>query len=202
MIDLQQLYSLPTASSFIDPANAHIHAMNSLLEAQRTASHEQRASLLYFAGRFCWDFGYPHQAYQLLQQSVQQCPTYFEGNLWAWHVAMQLDQRQRAAQFLHQLDALDPTNALIKSFHHISLLRDTLQFEHSRNKRSTLLIALASEYVSIDLPNEAFDAANGALAEDSSNTNAWNQLLTLYENRHAVVAAKRIRDQLQRLRAR
>jgi 4-amino-4-deoxy-L-arabinose transferase-like glycosyltransferase/tetratricopeptide (TPR) repeat protein len=201
MIDLQQLYSLPTASSFIDPANAHIHAMNSLLEAQRTASHEQRASLLYFAGRFCWDFGYPHQAYRLLQQSVQQYPTYFEGNLWAWHVAMQLDQRQQAAQLLHQLDALDPTNALVKSFHHISLLRDTLQFEHSLSKRSTLLISLASEYASIDLPDEAFDAIHAALAEDSTKTAAWNQLLALFEKRQVIVAAERVRDQLQRLRA-
>jgi 4-amino-4-deoxy-L-arabinose transferase-like glycosyltransferase/tetratricopeptide (TPR) repeat protein len=194
MMDLQQLYSLPTAASFIDPALVHIHIMNLLLEARRMESNEQRAMLLFSAGRFCWNFGYPHQAYRLLQQSVQFSPNYFEGNLWAWHFAMQLDQRQQAAQYLHQLDAIDPTNVLVKNFHRIALLRDTLDHEPSPFKRSALFTSLANEYTAIDLSSEAFDAANNAIAEDSSNTNAWNQLISLFEKRHAVVAADQTRD--------
>lgn len=199
MHDLQQLYSLSTASSFIDPANLHIQTMNLLLEARRTPSAEQRALLLFSAGRFCWSFGYPHQALRLLQESVQQSPTYFEGTLWAWHVALQLGQQQQAAKYLHQLDAIDSKNVLVQSFHRISLLQDSLQHGHASLKRSSFYASLANEYASIDLPDEAFDAANNALAEDSTNANAANLLLALFEKRHCTLAAEKIRRQYHSL---
>ncbi|HVN48775.1 MAG TPA: glycosyltransferase family 39 protein [Bacteroidota bacterium] len=192
MQDLQQLYSLPTASSFVDPAHIHIHIMNLILQARRTPSTQQHAMLLYAAGRSCWDIGYSNQAYRLLQESVMDNREYFEGNLWVWYFAMQLGKPQQAAQYLHQLDAIDPSNTVVRCFHRIALLQDSLQQEHSSLKRSARFASLATEYTSLDLPDAAFDAANAALSDDSTNREAAAILLSLFQQRQCLRAANQI----------
>jgi tetratricopeptide (TPR) repeat protein len=196
---LQELYTTPAATSYIAPSRVHIHAMNLLLNAQTTTDSALKAERYYEAARFYWDLGFPQQAYNTVQKAVQTDTTFFVGYLWAWHWGIQLGDSSHIITYLHRLEQIDRNNPIVKSYRSMISLREMLKWTNNSQKRSNLRIALSDEYNKIDLPDEAIDEAQLAIAQDSTNKKAWTNLTYLFEKRKQPLAAERARKKLQAL---
>jgi 4-amino-4-deoxy-L-arabinose transferase-like glycosyltransferase len=193
---LQELYTSPTATSYIAPSRIHIYAMNVLLNAKSLNDPALKAEKFYRVARLYWDMGYPQQAYTMVRQSVQTDSSFFVGLLWAWHYSVQLNDTARARFYLRQLERIDSRNRIVRSYRVMTSLFAEIQRERDHRKRSALRIALAREYDSIDLPREALDNAQRAIAEDTLSRDAWKTLADLFQERGHAIAAERARKRL------
>lgn len=193
---LQELYTLPTSTSYIEPSQIHIDAMNQLLRAKGARDPLYKAEQYYEVARLYWDLGYPHQAYTLVQQAVHMDSTFFVGYLWAWNYGIQLNDTTRAASCLLHLERIDRENPVVKSYRAMTTLHTILNKTYDHRKRSELRLACAREYDKIDLPEEALDETQRAIAEDPTNKNAWAALTALFEKKKHTIAAERARMKL------
>jgi tetratricopeptide (TPR) repeat protein len=196
---LQELYTSPTATSYIAPSRILIYTMNMLLSAKSLHDSSAMAEQYYKVARLYWDMGYPRQACTMAQQAVRVDSSFFVGLLWAWHYSIEMNDTLHARAYLRQLERIDAKNKIVRSYKIMAALFADMQHERDHRKRSALRIALAREYDSIDLPGEAIDNAQRAIAEDSSNPNAWKTLTGLYETRGLLIAAEKAREKLLRL---
>jgi tetratricopeptide (TPR) repeat protein len=158
-----------------------------------------KAEAYYRVARFYWDMGYPRQAYTMIRLSVQTDSSFFVGLLWAWHYSVQLNAPDRARFYLRQLERIDGRNRIVRSYKAMASLFAGIRRERDHRKRSVLRIALAREYDSIDLPREALDNAQRAIAEDPLNRDAWETLADLFQERGQTIAAERARKRVREL---
>lgn len=197
--NLQELYTSPTATSYIAPARIHIYAMNVLLGLKSLHDSTAKADQYYRVARLYWDLGYPRQAYSTVRQAIHCDSSLFIALLWSWHYAIQLNDVAGASSYLSLLERIDRQNRIVQSYRTMTTLYAGLRRERDHLKRSELRIALAREYDSIDLPAEALDNAQRAIAENPSSRDAWETLASLFETRGQPFAAERTRKKLHDL---
>ena len=189
---LEQMYASARATTYLWAGRTHVDAMNSLLRARETsAPEEQRMVRSYDIARLYWDLGYPIQAYRLMREIVQTDPEFFRGLLWAWHFGTQLGDVQHPPGWLAALEAIDRSNAVVRSFRTVTALQDTLRREQSATRRTALRLSIAAVYQTMELPEEALDEVERAIGEDPANAEAWRIYATMFLSKGKGFAAAR-----------
>jgi tetratricopeptide (TPR) repeat protein len=165
--DLQRIYTL-AANTYISSSNVYLRAAQILYDAGTRSDAGTKAEDLYNAGKMLWDLGCNIQAYRFLQKAVQLDSLSFNCLLWAWHFGNQL-QAPESKEYLKRLDALDAANPVVRTFHIISSLQDSITRSTDPNTRGKSFDDISSAYDGIELPMEAFDAAERAIGESPQN---------------------------------
>ncbi len=176
--DLQRIYTL-SANTYISPSNVFLHAAQMISNARIRSNPGIKADELYAAGKILWELGCNLQAYHLLQEAVQADSGSFTGLLWAWHFGNQLHAPESKG-YLKRLDAIDATNPVVRAFHTVASLQDSLARTSDPDTRSRIFDEISSAYDGIELITEAFDAAEQAIGESPKNAQFWRYLAALY----------------------
>jgi tetratricopeptide (TPR) repeat protein len=159
----------------------------------------QRSLTLFDVASFYWNYGYYNQAYAIMRQSLKNDSTYFTGLLWGWHYAIQLADTSQAKIYLRHLEGIDRSNPVVRGFHTMSLLADSLRRTSSPARRCKLRLAIARLYEAVDLPEEAIDEAQRALRDNPSSAEAWLFQAQAFDRRKAERAARNAYQQVLRL---
>ena len=176
--DLQRIYAL-SANTYISPSNAYLLAAQIINDAGMRPDAGTKAEDLYHAGKMLWELGCRIQAYHLMQKAVQTDSSSFNCLLWAWHFGNQLHEPE-PAEYLKRLDTLDATNHVVLTFHTITSLQDSLLRITGPDARGKMFDRISSCYDAIELPTEAYDAAERAIGESPHNAQFWRYLADFY----------------------
>ena len=196
---LQRLFSFAQSSTYTPVATKHLAVSQSQARAEQSSNPLQRSLTLFDVASFYWNYGYYNQAYAIMRQSLKNDSTYFTGLLWGWHYAMQLADTSQAKIYLRQLEGIDRSNPVVRGFHTMSLLADSLRRTSSPARRCKLRLALARSYEAVDLPEEAIDEAQRALRDNPSSVEAWLFQGQVFDRRKAERAARQAYQQVLRL---
>jgi tetratricopeptide (TPR) repeat protein len=196
---LQRLFSFAQSSTYTPVATKHLAVSQAQARAEQSSNPLQRSLTLFDVASFYWNYGYYNQAYAIMRQSLKNDSTYFTGLLWGWHYAMQLADTSQAKMYLRQLEGIDRSNPVVRGFHTMSLLADSLRRTSSPARRCKLRLALARSYEAVDLPEEAIDEAQRALRDNPSSVEAWLFQGQVFDRRKAERAARHAYQQVLRL---
>jgi tetratricopeptide (TPR) repeat protein/4-amino-4-deoxy-L-arabinose transferase-like glycosyltransferase len=186
---LQKLFSFAQSSTYTPIATQHIAVAQ--MQAQAAAMNPlQRSLVLYDVATFYWNFGYYHEAYAILRQTLKANPTFFRGLLWGWYYAIQLGDTLQASTYLHLLENIDPANPVVQQFRTIASLTDSLRRISDPVKRGEIRLAMARSYEAVDLPEEAIDEAQRSIRENPRSAEPWMFQGKLFEKRKAERAAR------------
>jgi len=186
---LQKLFGFPQSSTYTPLAARHL-AVAQLQRQAASMNPVQRPLVLYDVATFYWNFGYYHQAYATLRETLRENPTFFRGLLWGWYYGTELGDTTQSALYLRQLESIDRTNPVVQQFHAIASLSDTLRRLSDPVKRGEIRLAIARSYEAVDLPEEAIDEAQRAIRENPSSAGPWIFQGELFERRKAERTAR------------
>lgn len=189
--EFRRLLALPQAGSYLYSTRVHLQALRLLDEARSATSPEvvdvksADASLLY------WNLGYPHRAAELLGIRFRDGSHHFVGLLWGFHFAYRRGDRAAALHYLERLRDIDTSNAVVKVFERIITLDDSLEGSSDAAEKSRFHLAKAKLYFQIELFEEAIDAGEQSVHEDSHNRESALFLGEIFQIRKAHRAALR-----------
>ncbi len=188
----EQLYRLPQSTSYIPAATAHLHAMETYLDAMNIQGLYHRSSELFNIAGFYWNFGYPKQGYTILRNILKEDTTYFVGLLWGWDYAKKLGDAKQANVYLNILESLDPTNAVVKGFHKLDAIDDTLRRSNRPTEQSRLLLEKGKIFWSIGLFDDAYDWIERSIGKDRNNSEAQQYLAGVFEQSNKPWAVRKV----------
>jgi tetratricopeptide (TPR) repeat protein len=177
--ELRRLYASPSATSFIPPARVFLHTMNELKLIRANRDDPRSSDRMFQVARTVWNLGYGRQAFDLLNELVRTDPNHFESLLWTWHIGIQLGDTSKAEGILKNLQAIDSSNAVVKSFTKMTRLHRELSRVKDSAEASRIHVLLAEEYGRIDLPEESFDEVERALRLNPGSEGASTLLTSL-----------------------
>lgn len=183
------LFSQPQSTSYMPSIRMQLHAMALMSQASRSRDVQHRSLLIYDAATAYWALGFRDRAYSVLKAALEKDQSYFVGLLWGWHYAVQLKDTAQARIYLGRLERIDRENRVVRHFHIISALADTLRKSSDSTRRSELHLAIARSYDEIELPEEALDEAERSIGEDPKSIEAWLYYGSLFERRNKQRAA-------------
>jgi tetratricopeptide (TPR) repeat protein/4-amino-4-deoxy-L-arabinose transferase-like glycosyltransferase len=188
--ELQTLYGYAQSTTYIPVASKHLDVAYAQRQMQSSDSPAERSTTLLDAARFYWSLGYYGEAYNTIRGSLSNDSTFFLGLLWGWDYAMQRGDTVHARSYLHQLKAIDRSNAVVQQFALIEQTEDSLRRSSNPQQRSAFHLSIARSYKIVDLPDEAIDEAQRALREDPLNTDVWLFQAQLFEEKKVPFAAR------------
>jgi tetratricopeptide (TPR) repeat protein len=181
--DFQHLYSI-SANTYLSTARVLLQAAQSIHNAQSMSDAAARGGELFKAGKTYWDLGYGPQAYNTLRDAVRADSLCFMGLIWAWHIGNQLQMQERD-EYLQRLDRIDAANPVVRTFHSLKNLQDSLARANDADVRGDILCRISALYENIELTMEAGDAAESAVGASPKNTRFRDYLCTFYR-RHNI----------------
>ena len=184
------LFLMPRATPYLWATRLHINAMNGLREAETDPSPSTKTEKLSRVASLYWSLGYGRKAYAIERASVAADPNFFVGLLWSWHYGMQLGDTLQADHYLRQLEAIDKSNPVVRTFRTITQLDDSLRHSRDRRLRAHVRTRIAQEYAGVDLPEEAVDQLEIAMAENGRTEEIQKVLDQIYAAKGRPEAAK------------
>ncbi|HZY10628.1 MAG TPA: hypothetical protein VFF29_05690 [Bacteroidota bacterium] len=186
----QQLFNLPQSLGYILPAREQLHTMQVLRLAKNISSPENRTVQTFGAALTYWKQGYYRRACRLVNDLFEADTPYFTGLLWSFHFNYSLGDTSRARKYLTKLDQLDSTNTVVRVFHNVVALNESLKVAKNSIEQSNIHLALGNQYKKIELYEEAIDAGERALRENSSNIEAMLFLAEVFRKTSIPLMAK------------
>jgi tetratricopeptide (TPR) repeat protein len=138
-----------------------------------------------------WRMGYQNVAVRILNESTAEDSTYFVGLLWGMDFNLQSGDTAKARWYLHALEGIDRSNPVVSGYDSIFTIIDGLRTDISSQQASDMQLHIARIYQAIELPDEACDQAERALALNPRSTSAMILLGQMFESRSKYPAAAR-----------
>ncbi len=194
----QLLLSLPSdVGIYVAQAHKQIDLLKQTLSAKQEQSQEDRSVQLYAVATEYWKMGYYQKAFSIMQELLRNDSTYFTGLLWGTHYALQLDNIPVAKQYLAQLETIERVNPIVKTYHGILQLENSLATSENDTIISQLHVKIGEAYFSLELMEEAFDEAEQALRFRPTNQPAFKMMSAILEKKSLPQMAEKVYNHTQ-----
>jgi tetratricopeptide (TPR) repeat protein len=186
-----RIVSLPSWSGiYIFPAQRQMDALNAVVAMEQSTEPARSLNAVQAASMY-WRMGYQEVAVRILDENTLEDSTYFVGLLWGMDFNLQCGDTAKARWCLHALESMDRSNPVVVGYDSIFTIIDSLRTSISPLQASDLQLHVARIYQAIELPDEACDQAERALALNPRNASAMILLGQMFESRAKYPAAAR-----------